>query len=62
MQLEYYAHSKDDKPTKEWQKLDEHLKNVAELAKQFAEPFGGGDWAELITRMVGFCRYKRRNT
>jgi len=41
----YYAHSIKDRPQEEWQKLDEHLKNVAELARQFAEPFGGGDWA-----------------
>lgn len=48
MQKEYYAHSLEDRPQEEWQKLEVHLKNVAELARQFAEPFRGGDWAELI--------------
>ncbi|MBT9165062.1 MAG: hypothetical protein DDT23_01073 [candidate division WS2 bacterium] len=47
MDEKYFAHSLDGRPAKEWQRIDEHLKNVAELAKQFADPFGGGDWAEL---------------
>ena len=47
MYSEYFAHSKEGMPPEEWQRLEEHLKNVAELARQFAEPFGGGDWAEL---------------
>jgi CRISPR-associated endonuclease/helicase Cas3 len=47
MAVEYFAHSIEDKPKAEWQRLEDHLKNVADLARQFAEPFGGGDWAEL---------------
>lgn len=49
----YYAHSKaspvsgEPLPVTEWQPLDEHLKNVAELAAKFAEPFGAQDWARL---------------
>ena len=41
----YYAHSLKGRPREEWQRLDEHLRNVAELARQFAEPFGSGDFA-----------------
>jgi CRISPR-associated helicase Cas3/CRISPR-associated endonuclease Cas3-HD len=41
----YYAHSLKGRPQEEWQKLKEHLTNVAELARHFAEPFGAGDWA-----------------
>jgi len=41
----YYAHSLEGRPQEEWQRLEEHLKNVAELARKFAEPFGAGDWA-----------------
>ncbi|MEW6202981.1 MAG: CRISPR-associated helicase Cas3', partial [bacterium] len=44
MQEEYFAHSLENRPPEEWQRLDEHLRNVANLAKQFAESFGGGDW------------------
>lgn len=41
----YYAHSLEDKPPEKWQELSDHLQNVANLAKKFAEPFGAGDWA-----------------
>ena len=43
----FYAHSVDGRPTDEWQPLDEHLLNVAELARQFADEFGSGEWAYL---------------
>jgi len=44
---QYYAHSHSDYPNDQskWQKLEEHLRNVAELARTFAEPFGSGEWA-----------------
>ena len=37
---QYYAHSKEDQPPEEWQRLEEHLKNVAEMARLFADAFG----------------------
>lgn len=40
MLKEYYAHSLEGRPQKEWQRLEDHLKNVAKLAREFAEPFG----------------------
>ena len=43
--MNYYAHSLERKPKEEWQPLPEHLHNVAEKAKEFAEPFDSGDWA-----------------
>jgi hypothetical protein len=43
----YYAHSKEVTPPSEWQPLEVHLKNVAEMAKKFAEEFGAGDWGYL---------------
>lgn len=42
---EYYAHSIDGKPRKEWQTLDDHLKNVAEMASLFSASFLSSDWA-----------------
>ena len=45
MQKKYYAHSLPGRPPEEWQPLEEHLRNVAELARSFAKPFGGEDWA-----------------
>ena len=47
MNKEYYAHSKEGEPPSEWQPLDEHLKNVAKMARSFAEGFGAGDWGYL---------------
>lgn len=45
----YFAHSLEGKPISEWQSLEFHLKNVAELSAQFAEKFGG----ESIARLAG---------
>jgi len=39
---EYYAHSLEGKPPSEWQRLDEHLNNVAEMASSFAKKFDCG--------------------
>ncbi|MBA4418155.1 MAG: CRISPR-associated helicase/endonuclease Cas3 [Syntrophus sp. (in: bacteria)] len=44
---EYYAHSLPGRPKEEWQQLEEHLKNVAGVAKGFAEDFGAGEWGYL---------------
>jgi HD superfamily phosphodiesterase len=43
--LIFYAHSKENQPPKTWQPLEEHLENVANLAAEFAAPFGGECWA-----------------
>jgi len=32
MTKKYYAHSKENEPPTNWQPIEEHLKNVAELA------------------------------
>lgn len=42
-----YAHSLHGKPPEKWQPLEEHLQNVAAMAKEFARPFGGEEWAYL---------------
>lgn len=44
---EYYAHSLPGRPKEEWQKLEDHLRNVAEMARGFAEVFGSGQWGYL---------------
>jgi len=59
MQKEFYAHSLEERPQKEWQKLNDHLKNVAMLARQFAEPFGGGDWAFLAGLLHDIGKYSQ---
>ena len=47
MTKKYYAHSLEVKQPSDWQPLEEHLKNVAEKARSFAETFGGGEWGYL---------------
>jgi CRISPR-associated endonuclease/helicase Cas3 len=43
----YYAHSNDG-PVEGWQPLEAHLRNVAEIAADFARPFGGEEWAKIL--------------
>jgi len=45
MGKEFYAHSLEGRPESQWQRLDEHLQNVAELAAGFAKAFGAEKWA-----------------
>lgn len=55
---DFFAHSVEGKPKGEWQGLEEHLLNVAELAKKFGDEFGSGDWAYHVGLCNGFCNYK----
>lgn len=47
MAKKYYAHSLDGKAPSDWQPLEEHLKNVAEMASSFADAYGAGEWGYL---------------
>ena len=40
----FYAHSKENRPPEEWQLLEEHLQNVAEIAEECATQFDSADW------------------
>lgn len=42
--MKYYAHSLEGEPPEKWQELEEHLKNVAEMAAKFAGVFGAEAW------------------
>lgn len=41
----FYAHSH---PTAACEPLDDHLRDVSELARGFASKFGAGDWGEIV--------------
>ncbi|MBU4128030.1 MAG: CRISPR-associated helicase Cas3', partial [Proteobacteria bacterium] len=41
------AHTVKAKPPSDWQPLEEHLRNVAEMTRLFADAFGAGDWGYL---------------
>lgn len=43
-----YAHSLPERDPSEWQTLEEHSRNVAELAAKFAAPFGCAEAARLL--------------
>lgn len=47
MDKSFYAHSLENQPTEKWQPLEEHLRNVAEMAAEFASPFGAQKWGVL---------------
>jgi len=34
---EYFAHSFNGKPPEKWHRLEDHLKKVAEMARNFAD-------------------------
>lgn len=42
--MPYYAHTSKDEPPEKWQPLEEHLKNVSELAAGFCKPFDAEEW------------------
>ena len=48
MTKKYYAHSLEGKPPSEWQPLEEHLKNVAEMAAEFADHFNAQAWGSIL--------------
>ena len=48
MDKKYYAHSLDGKPPSDWQPLEEHLKNVVEMALSFYRTFDGENWCYRI--------------
>src|SRR5271167_1329166 len=46
--MKFYAHSVEGDPdTSRWQKLEDHLISVANLAAEFAEPFHSKEWGHL---------------
>ncbi|QTA93788.1 CRISPR-associated helicase Cas3' [Desulfonema magnum] len=57
MTQKYYAHSLEGKPFSEWQPLDEHLRNVAEMAQSFAKDFGADEWAYLAGLLHDVGKY-----
>ena len=43
----YYAHSREGKSPEDWHRLEDHLKEVAEMARGFADSFSAGERAYL---------------
>lgn len=55
----YYAHSLKGRPREEWQEIEEHLRNVALLAKKFASEFSAGEWAFTVGIMHDIGKYSK---
>lgn len=43
----FFAHSLQGRPESDWEDLETHLRQVADLAAGFASPFGASEWARL---------------
>jgi len=58
MKDESFAHSLEGEPPKYWQRLEDHLNEVARMAQKFAEDFKAGDWGYLagLTHRSGIER------
>lgn len=61
---EYYAHTKSDTGSEGWQRLSDHLVNVAEMASEFAQPlqadklaYIAGLWHDIGKYSKEFQRY-----
>jgi hypothetical protein len=59
---EYYAHSVEGSPPEGWHRLEDHLKNVAEMAREFGSDFNAGDWGYLagLWQYLGKCSFHLR--
>ncbi|MBW1699698.1 MAG: CRISPR-associated helicase Cas3' [Deltaproteobacteria bacterium] len=55
----FFAHSSDGQPPDNWQPLEEHLKNVAVLARSFADAFSAGDWAYVAGLWHDLGKYSK---
>ncbi|MBU3956251.1 CRISPR-associated helicase Cas3', partial [bacterium] len=56
--MEFYAHSLPDQPKDHWQKLKQHLKNVADKASSFAGTFKAENWAYLAGILHDLGKYQ----
>lgn len=56
--VEYWAHSKENRPESEWQTIETHARGVAELAKEFASKFDAGSWGYAAGMLHDLGKYK----
>lgn len=57
--VSYYAHAGVQANFHDWQKLQDHLLRVAELAQGRASVFGAGEWAHLIGALHDLGKYSQ---
>ncbi len=52
--MKCYAHSRPSAPSEEWQKLEDHLENVACKTAEFAAVFSSSQWGRLLGSLHDF--------
>lgn len=57
--MSIYAHTLDGHPPEDWEPLEVHLREVAELAAEFASAFGARDWGYLAGLWHDLGKYSR---
>lgn len=55
-----YAHTLEGRPESEWQRLDDHLRNVAQPAERFAREARPGDDTSLVSGVEGIADNLRK--
>lgn len=56
----WYAHTKEGRPTADWEPLEKHLQDVANLAAGFAEAFESPTWGRLAGLWHDLGKYSER--
>ena len=55
----HFAHTLEGSPPENWQRLEDHLQGVAELARSFADDFGAGDWGYVAGYWHDLGKYSK---
>ncbi len=55
----FYSHTLLGRPQSEWERLEEHLVQVAEKASEFASVFGASEWGHLAGLWHDLGKYRR---
>lgn len=55
-----FAHSLEKAGPESWQRLDDHLENVADGAAAFAAAFGAAEWGRAVGRLHDIGKHNPR--
>lgn len=58
--MEFYAHTVEGSLSPDdWQKLEDHLNNTADLSRSFAQSFNAQDWGYIVGKMHDIGKYSQ---
>lgn len=52
-----FAHTLPDRPSTEWEPLEDHLERVSQLAGEFASAFDAAEWGKILGRCHDLGKY-----